>query len=136
MTGIQRLQEMVKDQEDSALNETVNYLITRKDMENRYLKENKTLDNMCKFIQNKAKTHSKNGWNFITNEVVFAWAIMYFSLPDEFLKIKPRENNNNKVSKNSNLSKSNIVVLKDVKQKIESKKEVEQLNLFGGNENE
>ncbi len=130
MTGIQRLKEMVKDQEDSALNQTVNYLISRKDMENNYLKEEKNLDGMCRFIKNKANKHMKNGWNYITNEVVYAWAIMYFSLPDEFLKIKTEkveEKNKRNIG-----NKNNIVSLEGAKQKIEQKKEVEQLNLFGG----
>ncbi len=131
MTGIQRLKEMVKDQEDSALNQTVNYLISRKDMENNYLKEEKNLDDMRKFIKNKANKHMKNGWNYITNEVVYAWAIMYFSLPDEFLKIKTE-----KVKEKNIGNKNNIVSLESAKQKIEQKKEVEQLNLFGGAINE
>ena len=134
MTGVQRLQEMVKGQDDAALNEIVNYLITRKDMEKYYLIENKTIDIMCKFIQDKARIHSKNGWNFITNEVVFSWAIMYFSLPDEFLKIKTIKETT--ATKNNISNKNNIISLEDSKQKIEQKKEIEQLNLFGGTEND
>ena len=33
MNGIERLQEAVKGQEDAALRQTVDYLISRKDME-------------------------------------------------------------------------------------------------------
>ena len=135
MTGIQRLEEMIEDQEDTALKQTVNYLISRKDMESKYLNEQKTLKKMCEFIKSKANNHIKNGWNYITNEVVYAWAVMYFLLPDEFLKIKTKENNN-KISKNSSSSPNNIVSLENAKQKIKQKKEAEQLNLFGGAEND
>lgn len=88
MNGIERLQEAVKGQEDAALRQTVDYLISRKDMEQRYLNEEKNLKGMVDFIREKSKKHLKNGWTYITNEVVFAWAIMYFSLPNELLKIK------------------------------------------------
>lgn len=134
MTGVQRLQEMIEDQEDTALIQTVNYLISRKDMEKNYLKKEKTLKGMCEFIKSKAQKYAKNAWNYITDEVVYAWAVMYFSLPDEFLKIKTKENNT--ISKNSTSNKNNIVSLEDAKQKVNQKKEVEQLNLFGGSEND
>lgn len=131
MTGFDRLKEQIKDQDDNALKQTVNYLISRKDMEGKYLNQEKDLKEMCNFIKAKAQNHAKNGWNYITDEVVYAWAIMYFSLPNEFLKIKTKEDSN-KESKHTNSRKNNIVSLENAKQKIEEKKEVEQLNLFGG----
>lgn len=87
MTGFEKLKEQVKDQQDCALQETVRYLLTRKDMEQNYLKEDKSLEGMCKFIKEKGQKHCKNGWNYITNEIVYSWAIMYYSLPNSFLKI-------------------------------------------------
>ena len=91
MTGFERLKEQVKDQEDKALVQTVDYLLSREDMEQRYLNEEKTLEEMAQFIRNKARKYMKNGWNYITNEVVYAWAIMYFSLPNSFLKIEKKD---------------------------------------------
>ena len=85
MNGFDRLREQVKDQEDMALKQTVDYLISREDMEQKYLNEEKDVEGMCSFIRKKGNVHAKNGWNFITNEVVFAWAIMYWSLPNKFL---------------------------------------------------
>lgn len=131
MTGTERLLEMVEDQEDMALKQTVDYLISRKDMEARYLNQEKNLKEMCDFIRSKANSHAKNGWNYITDAVVYAWAIMYFSLPNKFLKIETKEKSN-KASKHSTSKKNNVVSIEDAKQKIEQKKEVEQLNLFGG----
>ena len=46
MNGFERLQEQVKDQEDMALKQTVEYLLSREDMEQKYLKEEKTLEGM------------------------------------------------------------------------------------------
>ena len=134
MNGFERLKEQIKDQEDMALKQTVDYLLTREDMEQKYLQENKTLEGMCKFIREKGTKHLKNGWNYITNEVVFAWAIMYFSLPDKLLGIdepvKKAETKKNTSSQEE--SKNNIVSLEEAKKELEKKKEVAQLSLFGG----
>lgn len=133
MNGFERLQEQVKDQEDSALKQVVEYLLSREDMEQKYLNEEKTLEGMCSFIRSKGQAHAKNGWNFITNEVVFAWAIMYFSLPNTFLKINTSKPNTKTTTKPKQTStKNNVVSLETAKKALEEKKQVEQLTLFGG----
>lgn len=53
MTGFERLKEQVKDQEDKALLQTVDYLLSREDMENKYLNEEKTIEEMCSFIKTR-----------------------------------------------------------------------------------
>lgn len=136
MNGFERLKEQIKDQEDKALVQTVEYLLTREDREEDYLKDEKTVEGMCKFIKDKANKYMKNGWNYITNEVVYSWAVMYFSLPDLFLGIEHNEinktkSNAKKLSKSSN-TKNNVVSLENVKKEMEKKKEITQLSLFGG----
>lgn len=131
MNGIERLQETVKGQEDAALRQTVDYLISRKDMEQRYLNEEKNLKGMVDFIREKSKKHLKNGWTYITNEVVFAWAIMYFSLPNELLKIKENKEIQKKPNKEVK-EKNNVIPIEKGKKVIEEKKKVDQLSLFGG----
>lgn len=132
MNGFERLKEQIKDQKDQALKQTVDYLISRYDMEQKYLNEDKTVKEMCKFIKEKGYQHVRNGWNYITNEVVYAWAIMYWSLPNEFLKIKhEKENKADKKTINTD-TPNNVVSLEEAKKKIEEKKQVEQLTLFGG----
>lgn len=133
MNGFDRLQEQVKDQEDSALKQVVEYLLSREDMEQKYLSEEKTLEGMCDFVKSKGQAHAKNGWNFITNEVVFAWAIMYFSLPNTFLKINTSKPNTKTTTNTKQTStKNNVVSLETAKKALEEKKQVEQLTLFGG----
>lgn len=133
MTGFERLKGQVKDQEDRALVQTVDYLLSRNDMESNYLKAEKTLSGMCDFIQSKARKYMKNGWNYITNEVVYSWAVMYFSLPNSFLKIPTSKNEPNTLPTPAK-PKNNVVSLEAAKKNIESKKEKEtaQLSLFGG----
>ena len=131
MNGFDRLKEQVKGQEDSALNQVIEYLISRDDMEQKYLNEEKNVKEMCNFIKGKGKVHAKNGWNFITNEVVFAWAIMYWALPNSFLKInQPKETQNTTTKEKT--TKNNVVSIEKAKTAIEEKKQIEQLTLFGG----
>ena len=130
MNGFDRLREQVKDQEDSALKQVIEYLISRDDMEQKYLNEEKNIKEMCNFIKEKGKVHAKNGWNFITNEVVFAWAIMYWALPNAFLKINtPKETKN--IVTEEKTTKNNVVSINTAKKVLEEKKQVEQLTLFG-----
>lgn len=136
MTGFERLKEQVKDQEDKALLQTVDYLLSREDMENKYLNEEKTIEEMCSFVKNKAHKYMKNGWNYITNEVVYSWAIMYFSLPNSFLKIEKKNVTENKsnpqTSSKKENTKNNVVSLEKAKENMEKKKETAQISLFGG----
>lgn len=130
MNGFDRLRSMVKDQEDEALKQTINYLLSRSDLEQRFLNEDKNLEEMCKFIRNKGTQHCRNGWNYVTNELVYSWAVMYFSLPNSFLKIKstPTKSTPNKPKNTSH--KDNVITIEKAKEK------VKQLSLFGGAVNE
>ena len=136
MTGFERLKEQVKDQKDKALVQTVDYLLSREDMELNYLNEEKTIEEMAQFIKNKAKKYMENGWNYITNEVVYAWAIIYFSLPNSFLKIEKKDTTKGKAktktSSKKEKTKDNVVSFEDAKKDMEEKKETEQISLFGG----
>lgn len=133
MEGFNRLREQIEDQEDTALRQVVDYLISREDMEQKYLNEEKDIKGMCSFIKGKGNSHAKNGWNFITNEVVFAWAIMYWSLPNSFLKInQPKATKTATTSAKTTTEKNNVVSIEKAKKVLEEKKQVEQLTLFGG----
>lgn len=125
MNGFDKLKEEVKDQKDAALNAVVDYLLSRDDMQKYYLNEEKTLEGMTNFIKDKARAHSKGGWTYITNEVVFSWALMYYSLPNEFLKIKS-VTTKKETDKKESSSKNNVVSIEKAKEK------VTQLSLFGG----
>jgi len=126
MNGFDRLKEQVKDQKDVALIDVVDYLLSRDDLQKYYMDESKTIEDMVNFIQEKGKKHStKNSWNYITNEVVYSWAVMYFSLPNEFLKIKSQNVSTEKTSKKSTI-KNNVIPIEKAKEKIT------QLSLFGG----
>lgn len=130
MNGYDRIKNMVKDQKDEALKQTVNYLLSRTDLEQKFLNEDKNLDEMCKFIKNKGQQHCRNGWNYITNELVYAWAVMYFSLPNSFLKIKSTSTKSTPNKPANTPAKDNVIPIEKAKEK------VKQLSLFGGAVNE
>ncbi len=130
MNGYDRIKSMVKDQKDEALKQTVNYLLSRTDLEQKFLNEDKNLDEMCKFIKNKGQQHCRNGWNYITNELVYAWAVMYFSLPNSFLKIKSTSTKSTPNKPANTPTKDNVIPIEKAKEK------VKQLSLFGGAVNE
>ena len=66
MNGFDRLKEQVKGQEDSALNQVIEYLISRDDMEQKYLNEEKNVKEMCNFAFSFDKiTHFFNIFFFV-----------------------------------------------------------------------
>lgn len=143
MNGFDRLRKMLdewleKHKEDEAFKQTVNYLLERNDLEPKYLNEEKTLDGLNDFIKEKGRRHLLNGWCYITNEVVYSWAVVYFTMPNSFLKIKEKQaKNNEKTTKKTTTAKNNVISLEKAKEKIqEAKKETEQLSIFGGVANE
>lgn len=87
MEGIERIRILASEIKDEALLKIVNYLMSRKDMNEKYLNEEKTLKQMVSFIKEKAKKQSKDGMAMIEDEVVYSWAIHYFDEANENLKL-------------------------------------------------
>lgn len=137
MSGFDRLKEMLdewlkKNKDDEAFKQTVDYLLTRNDLEPKFLNPEKTLKQLNEFIHEKGRKHLLNGWCYITNEVVYAWAVMYFSLPNSFLKIEDKQKTTvNKNTKKETTTKNNVISIAKAKEKIKEKKSA-QISLFGG----
>lgn len=87
MEGIERIRILASEIKDEALLKIVNYLMSRKDMNEKYLNEEKTLKQMVSFIKEKAKKRAKDGMAMIEDEVVYSWAIHYFDEANENLKL-------------------------------------------------
>lgn len=97
MGGFERLKTMEKEENNSFISEIVEYLLTRKDMEDKFLNEKKTLNKMNEFIEQKAlalcinnkkklgNSSTKYSSVSLNNNQVYSWAVMYFALPDEML---------------------------------------------------
>lgn len=109
MEGIERIKILASEIKDEALLEIVNYLISREDMNDKYLNEEKSLRQMIDFIMNEAKKKSKDNRAIVKDEVVFGWAIHYWDESNEELKLgKATESNIEKATESRKIKKSKI----------------------------
>lgn len=88
MEGIERIKALASEIKDPALLKIVEYLLSRDDMNDKYLNEFKSLKKMVDFIKGQAKNKSKNGMAMIEDEVVYGWAIHYWDENNKDLDIK------------------------------------------------
>ena len=108
--GMERIKILASDVKDNAVLEIVNYLLSREDMNEKYLNEEKSLNGMLEYIRSKAKIKAVNNMAIIKDEEVFSWAIHYFDETNNDLKINSTENkveqkNEKVVDKNKNVKK-------------------------------
>lgn len=87
MEGLERIRQLAKDITDKPLLKIINYLLSRTDMNDKYLNEEKSLKQMIEFIRKEAQKKAKNGMAMIEDEVVYGWAIHYFDESNEQLKL-------------------------------------------------
>lgn len=144
MEGINRLRKQLEGQNDNALIQVVDYLCSRKDMDMKYLNEEKTLSGMADYIKDNARKIAKNGWNFVNDKVVYAWAVTYFLFSDKHLGIEKTKSTSKASTKKSTNTKtknktenepnnSKIIDINSVKEiKKEPAPELQQITLFGG----
>ncbi len=96
MEGIERIKALAADVEDADLLKVIDYLLTREDMDEKYLNEEKSLKQMVEFINSEAKEKisekAKSGFNgyYFSDETVYGWAIHYWDEPNENLGLTPK----------------------------------------------
>ena len=95
MNGYNRIKELYLSylHKDKSLMEIVRYLMQRQGMSELYLNEEKNLEEMMKFINNKAREQATNNVVVIPDTEVYQWAVTYFSISNEELGITTRANN-------------------------------------------
>ena len=113
MEGIERIKVLASEIKDKPLLKIIEYLLTRTDMNDKYLNEEKTLKQMVEFIKSNAEKQAQNGIAMIEDEIVYSWAIHYFDETNEQLGINL---NSKKVTKNETDEKEETAT------KIESQK--------------
>lgn len=87
MEGIERIKVLASEVKDKAVLKIVEYLLSREDMNNKYLNEEKSLEQMISFIKSEAEKQAKDGMAMIEDEVVYGWAIHYWDETNDNLKI-------------------------------------------------
>ncbi|MCI9434749.1 MAG: hypothetical protein HFI86_05725 [Bacilli bacterium] len=100
MDGIERIKQLASEIKDKPLLKIIDYLLSRQDMNDKYLNEEKTLKKMVEFIRANAQKQAKNGMAMIEDEVVFGWAIHYFDESNENLKLGASTKNSSNDTEN------------------------------------
>lgn len=107
LLGLERIKKLSAKVKDKAVLKIINYLLSRKDMNEKYLNEEKTLTQMIEFIKAKAKEKATNGVAMIEDDEVYSWAIHYFDESNKDLKIsKTKEDVEVKEEKKSTVKKN------------------------------
>ena len=156
MEGIKRIKEMAEGQKDFVLLEVVKYLVSREDMDEKYLNKEKNLKGMASYIQAEIindfckKMNTKNPSSFakevkynggntrclavgMSEERTYELAINYFSKSNEELGIKTEEvkSKNKEIrSENSDDEFGSIFDFDTSDKKEKQKEEIEQISLF------
>lgn len=113
MEGIERIKMLASEIKDEALLQIVNYLLTREDMNEKYLNEEKSLKQMVDFIRKSAKEKANGkGWIMLKDEDVYNYAIHYFDETNESLGLVT-------VKENKNISATAEIPEKEDKNKTE-----------------
>jgi hypothetical protein len=112
--GIERIKVLASEVKDEAVLEIVKYLISRTDMNDKYLNEEKSLKQMIDFILKEAKKKSENNMAMIKDDVVFGWAIHYWDEDNKDLDLSSSDNVKNIGKKEKVVQeKTNKIVKKD-----------------------
>lgn len=93
MLGIKRIKILGSEVKDKALLKVIEYLVSREDMNEKYLNEEKSLKQMVEYIKSEAKKQAVNGMAMIEDEEVYGWAIHYFDETNEKLGLKVETKN-------------------------------------------
>lgn len=114
MEGIERIKVLASEVKDEAVLEIVKYLVSRTDMNDKYLNEEKSLKQMIDFILKEAKKKSENNMAMIKDDVVFGWAIHYWDEDNKDLDLSSSDNVKNIEKKEKVVQeKTNKIVKKD-----------------------
>ena len=93
MLGIERIKVLGSEVKDKALLKVIEYLVSREDMNEKYLNEEKSLKQMVEYIKSEAKKQAVNGMAMIEDEEIYGWAIHYFDETNEKLGLKVETKN-------------------------------------------
>lgn len=91
MKGLERINVLASEIKDKPSLKIVDYLLTREDMNEKYLNEEKTLKQMITFIKSEAEKKAVNGVVILEDEEVYGLAIHYFDETNEKLNFSKQQ---------------------------------------------
>lgn len=129
MDGLERIKVLSSEIKDKSLLKIIDYLLSRQDMNEKYLNEEKTIKGMISFIKNEARKSATDGMAMIEDEVVYSWAIHYFDETNKNLNITEKQTKT-KVKTENIKEKEKVKVTKQKKKDEKDWKPEGQLTLF------
>lgn len=91
MEGLERIRVLASEITHKTTLKVVEYLLSREDMNDKYLNEEKSLKQMIDFIRSEAKKQAQDGMAMIEDTTVYGWAIHYFDESNEDLGLTPKK---------------------------------------------
>ena len=91
MEGIERLEKQLQEMDDDNVTAIFEYLKTRTDLDEFYKKEEKTMKGMYDYVCSKARKKMKNNVAMVADNVVYLWAVTYFTKSNEELGIQKKK---------------------------------------------
>ena len=118
MEGLEKLEKEVLELNNSNVTAVFEYLKTRTDLYDKFENEEKSAEQMWKFICDKARKQAVHNVAMIADNLVYMWAVTYFIKSNDELGL--------------NENKDKLPTPIDVTKKKETKKpEDNQITLFG-----
>lgn len=105
MDGIERIKVLASEIKNKATLKVIEHLLSREDMNEKYLNEEKSLKQMISYIRGEAKKQAENGCAMLEDEEVYGLAIHYWDESNKDLKLANDEKKN---ISNENESKEKI----------------------------
>lgn len=91
MEGIEKLEAEVIEINNCNISAIFNYIKTRKDLYEKFNNMEKSIQQMYEFICEKAKKQKIGNVAIISDNLVYLWAVTYFSKSNEELGIKEKK---------------------------------------------
>ncbi len=91
MDGIERIKALASEVTNKPVLKIVDHLISREDMNEKYLNEEKSLRQMISFIKSEAQKSQEDGCAILEDEEVYSLAIHYWDESNETLGLTKKE---------------------------------------------
>ena len=126
MEGIEKLEVEVADMNNPSVSIIWDYLKTRTDLYEKFNNEEKSIKQMYEFIYEKAKKQKNGNVAVIMDNVVFLWAVSYFSKSNDELGLNEKKVTPAKPAETI----KKIEEKEKQEEKVVEEKKDEQINLF------
>ena len=124
MEGIERLEKEVAEMDDYNISAIWEYLKKREDLYDKFDNEEKTAEGLYDYVYDKAsQKKTKRRMAMVADNVVYLWAVNYFTKSNEELGIKEKKKTQ------SPTNKANKTIKKE-EDKQEEKPNDEQITIF------